>query len=127
MPDDVTGALLHQEVRGALSKMSLSEKNKALGLAVSSGDESFLAAATGASPTLSGLTLDQQKSFRDRWRRARHGEDAAKIAALTNGVAQLTRVREIFTKWSSSLVEELPAATVVAAEESAAKAARAAS
>lgn len=122
MPDDVAGALLHQEVRSALSKMSLAQRNAAINNSIAAGDESFLAAATSGSPVLSGMSADEQKAAKERWRRERHSDDAAKIAGLTNGVAQLTRIKDIFVKWSSGLIDEPNAQVLATAEETAARA-----
>jgi len=52
-PSDVTEALLHQEVRSALARMSDAERFRAVREAVNTGDETFVSAAT-ASPILNG-------------------------------------------------------------------------
>ena len=65
MPDDVTAAMLAQEVRSALLRMDDAERRKAIATAISSGDESFVAAATSGSPVLSGLQAVEQAATRE--------------------------------------------------------------
>lgn len=126
-PTDVMLAMQHQEVRAALLRMSDVERRKALAHAISAGDETFVAAATGGSPTLSGMTAHEQTMARERWRSTRHPETAAHIARLRNGLAQLARVAPMLKKWSDQIVPEPDKATVAAAEHSAEKATRVAS
>lgn len=116
MPEDVATALMHQEVRTALQRMTDAERRKAIATAVSSGDETFLAAATSGSPVLSGLTAVEQSVAREQWRRQRHPETSERIYRLRKGVAQLDRIVPMFNKWADQLVKE-PAPKVVAAPE----------
>lgn len=126
-PADVMGALLHQEVRSALLRMTDAERRKAIAIAISSGDETFLAAATSGSPTLSGMTSAEQASAREQWRAKRHPDTVVRIARLQAGLAQMERLAPMFQKWTDQLLEEPNAAALAAAENSAKEAARAAS
>ena len=127
MPDDVTGALLHQEVRSALLRMDDTSRRKAITNAISSGDETFLAAATSGSPTLSGMTAVEQSAVREQWRKRRHPDAAARITKLRNAISQMDRLGSMLTKWSEGLVDQPSTAAVAAAEQSAVEATRAAS
>ena len=64
-------ALLHQEVRSALARMSDAERFRAVREAVNTGDETFVSAATSASPILSGISAAEQSAAREK-RRQRH-------------------------------------------------------
>jgi hypothetical protein len=125
-PVDVVAAMMHQEVRLALLRMSSVERRKAIATAISSGDETFLAAATSGSPTLSGMSAAEQSAAREQWRKKRHPEDAARIARLRNGLTQLDRLGPMLQKWADQIVEEPAAAAVAAAEATAAAARKAA-
>jgi hypothetical protein len=82
MPEDVATALMHQEVRTALQRMTDAERRKAIAAAISSGDETFLAAATSGSPVLSGMTAAEQSVTREQWRSKRHPDITARIVRL---------------------------------------------
>ncbi len=106
--------------------MSDADRRKAIANAISSGDETFLAAATSGSPTLSGMSAAEQSAAREQWRTKRHPETAARIARLRKGLTQLERLRPMFQKWADQIVEEPNAAAVAAAEATAAAARKAA-
>jgi uncharacterized protein YgbK (DUF1537 family) len=67
-PSDVTEALLHQEVRSALARMSDAERFRAVREAVNTGDETIVSVATSASPILSGMSAAEQSAAREKWR-----------------------------------------------------------
>jgi hypothetical protein len=121
-PQDVVAAVQHQEVRTALAKMPLAARHAAIQNAIASGDETFLSAATSGSPTLSGMTADEQRAARAKWRSSRHPDVAARIVHLQNGLGQIKRLAPMLKKWSDQLVSEPSPQTVAAAEESAARA-----
>jgi predicted phage tail protein len=121
-PSDAMGATQHAEVRSALLRMTTPERHKAIETAIASGDETFLSAAVSGSPTLSGMTAEQQMAAKEKWRGTRHADTASKIAHLSNAIAQLERIAPMLTKWSSSLVDEPSAMAVAAAEATAARA-----
>jgi hypothetical protein len=106
----------HQEVRGALLKLTDVERRKAVANAIASGDESFLAAAVSGAPMLCGWTAAEKAAAKERWRTERYPDTAATIARLRAGLAQLERLAPMFRKWSDQLVAE-PDAKVVAAAE----------
>jgi len=121
-PSDAMGAVQHSEVRAALLNMSRVERHKAVETALASGDETFLSAATSGNPMLTGMSAEEQTAARQKWRVARHPELARRLASLSNGLMQLERIAPMLPKWSASLVEEPDAATLAAAEATAAKA-----
>ena len=123
MPEDVATALMHQEVRTALQRMTDAERRKAIATAISSGDETFLAAATSGSPVLSGMTAAEQSVAREQWRSKRHPDITARIVRLRKGLAQLDRLGPMLKKWADQLVKEPVPEVVAAAELSARKAA----
>ena len=67
-PSDVTEALLHQEIRSALARMSDAARFRAVREAVNTADETFVSAATSASPILSGMSAAEQSAAREKWR-----------------------------------------------------------
>jgi hypothetical protein len=117
-PTDVVAAVQHQEVRSALLRMNTVERHEAIATAISTGDERFVSAAVSGSPTLSGMTAEEQKAALAKWRSTYHPDIATNIAHLRNGLAQLERVGPMLKKWSAALVDEPNAAAVAAAEES---------
>jgi len=123
MPDDVATALMHQEVRATLLKLSDAERRKAISTAISLGDETFLAAATSGSPVLSGMTAAEQSVALEQWRSKRHPDISARIVRLRKGLAQLERLGPMFKKWADQIVKEPAPEIVAAAELSARKAA----
>ena len=116
-PSDVTETLLHQEIRSALARMSDAERFRAVREAINTGDETFVSAATSASPILSGMSAAEQSAAREKWRQ-RHHEEAGQLNRLKAGLAELDRLRPMFQKWSNQLLEKPNAAAVAAAEES---------
>ena len=121
-PSDAMGAVQHGEVRAALRQMSMPERHKAIENAIAARDETYVSAAVSGSPSLSGVTVEQQQAAKERWRKVRHSDDAAKIAHLSNGITQLSRIAAMLPKWSDQLVEEPSAQTIAAAEATAARA-----
>ena len=103
MPDDVMGAMAHQEVR-AVVRMNNAERRKAIATAIASGDETFIAAATTGSPALSGMTSAEQAVAREQWRTKRHPETAEHIKRLRGAVARLDQLAPMLGKWGDSLV-----------------------
>jgi hypothetical protein len=121
--EDIMQASYHQEIRSALAKMTVPERNKAINTAIASGDETFLSAATTGSPVLSGWTAAEQSAAIERWRATRCPDSAGIINRLRKGLAQLERLSPMFEKWSKGLVPE-PTPEAVTAAQATAEAAR---
>jgi len=103
--EDFSIAMMHQEVRSALLRMSDAERRKAIATAISSGDETFVAATSG-SPMLSGMTATEKTVAREQWRKKRHADVRARIDRLRKGVGQLDRLVPMFNQWAGGLVAE---------------------
>ena len=103
--------------------MTDAERCKAIATAISSGDETFLAAATSGSPVLSGMTSAEQSVAREQWRSQAAPRHYRAHRAPPQRFAQLDRLGPMFKKWADQLVKEPAPEVVATAELSARKAA----
>ena len=102
--EDFSIAMMHQEVRSALLRMSDAERRKAIATAISSGDD--VCRRDVGLTDVEWHDGTEQTVAREQWRKKRHADVRARIDRLRKGVGQLDRLVPMFNQWAGGLVAE---------------------
>lgn len=110
-PKDAMAALLAQEIRSALIRMSQKDRAAAISKAIADGDDEFVGAALHAPELLSGLGTAEREVFRDAWRRKKFLPEMQRVERLRKAVWGMETAARVTMSFIDSLTDARAVAT----------------